>query len=262
MDDDPVTPEPEASLEGLLESFLTRLRAGESPTVEEYAARHPHLADQIRETFPVAELMEQMGEEDAAAPAPASESDPAPERIGEYRILREIGRGGMGVVYEAQEETLGRRVALKVLPHQSMANPSHRERFRREVRAAAALQHPNIVPVFAVGEEPEASYYAMQYIRGQPLDAVVEELRARASNGARLSATSRKLMPESSDASARSSYFRNVARLGADVANALAYSHAEGILHRDIKPSNSSSTRRARCGSPTSAWPRPRTARP
>ncbi len=98
-------------------------------------------------------------------------------RLGDYRILREIGRGGMGVVYEAEQESLGRRVALKVLPPGALGNPRQVERFRREARAAARLHHTNLVPLFGVGEEGGTHYYVMQYIDGRPLDEVLVELR-------------------------------------------------------------------------------------
>jgi hypothetical protein len=88
--------------------------------------------------------------------------DPDPN-LGDYRIVREIGRGGMGVVHEAEQESLGRRVALKVLPPEALKHPMHVQRFQREARAAARLHHTNIVPVFGVGEENGTHYYAMQY---------------------------------------------------------------------------------------------------
>src|SRR5262249_41670972 len=91
--------------------------------------------------------------------------------------LREVGRGGMGVVYEAEQESLGRRVALKVLPPGALTDPRHVERFQREARAAARLHHTNIVPVFGVGEEDGTHFYVMQYIEGRPLDDVLAELR-------------------------------------------------------------------------------------
>ena len=97
--------------------------------------------------------------------------------MGDYRILREVGRGGMGVVYEAEQVSLGRRVALKVLPRQARQDRKTLERFRREARAAARLHHTNIVPVFEVGQDGDVSFYAMQFIQGQGLDLVIDELR-------------------------------------------------------------------------------------
>ena len=100
-----------------------------------------------------------------------------PIRVGEFRILRQVGRGGMGVVYEAVQESLGRHVALKLLPAEAIIDPKRLERFRREARAAARLHHTNIVPVFGVGEAEGKHYYAMQFIAGHPLDAVIEEVK-------------------------------------------------------------------------------------
>src|SRR5690242_21227587 len=98
------------------------------------------------------------------------------QQLGDYRIIREIGHGGMGVVYEAEQVSLGRHVALKVLPSQALVNPTHLERFRREAKAAARLHHTNIVPVFGVGEADRVHYYAMQYIAGEGLDKVLHDL--------------------------------------------------------------------------------------
>ena len=100
-------------------------------------------------------------------------------QIGDYRIIREIGRGGMGVVYEAEQISLGRRVALKVLPGQVSDDPKVLDRFRRDVKAAARLHHTNIVPVFEVGQDGPTAFYAMQFISGQGLDKVIQELRRR-----------------------------------------------------------------------------------
>src|SRR5262249_61756535 len=99
--------------------------------------------------------------------------------VGDYRILREVGRGGMGVVYEAEQESLGRRVALKLLPPHALLDARHVARFEREARAAARLHHTNIVPVFGVGHHEGAHFYVMQFIQGQGLDEVISELRRR-----------------------------------------------------------------------------------
>src|SRR5205814_322053 len=99
------------------------------------------------------------------------------ERLGDYRILREVGRGGMGVVYEAEQLSLGRRVALKVLPAHALSGAQRLERFRREAKAAAKLHHTNIVPVFGVGEADGVHFYAMQFIRGEGLDKVLHDVR-------------------------------------------------------------------------------------
>jgi serine/threonine protein kinase/Flp pilus assembly protein TadD len=228
----------------------------------------------------------------AVEPPPNAGSGELPEQLGDYRILREIGRGGMGVVYEAMQESLGRHVALKVLPFHSLLAPTHRERFQREARAAARLHHSNIVPVFGVGVHHGLHYYAMQYIEGQGLDRVLRELRrlrggksgpldGQHSLAAHVAASLVGGLPSHQPRQAQTSipggatrvssaspppgvkataedgprgpasagqtnlasgtdaqYFDGVARVGVQVAEALAYAHRQGILHRDIKPSN------------------------
>ncbi|QDV37669.1 serine/threonine-protein kinase [Tautonia plasticadhaerens] len=161
-------------------SFLARYRAGERPSIEDLAARHPELAGPIRRLLPALVRVEQDLSVDVdvhdAAPAARGVIEGRAWRLGDYWILGEIGRGGMGVVYEAEQVSLGRRVALKVLPHRVAHDPRALERFRREAKAAARLHHTNIVPVFEVGREGDFAFYAMQLIRGQGLDQVIDEL--------------------------------------------------------------------------------------
>jgi eukaryotic-like serine/threonine-protein kinase len=171
---------------------------------------------------PAVVLMEQLKprqEDGSAAGNKEAGTGAMPERMGAYRIVREIGRGGMGVVYEAEEEALGRRVAVKVLTNRLLTNETLKARFRRESRAAARLHHTNIVPVLGVGETSEHCYYAMQLIEGQGLDQVIEAARATQDK-------------------ARRARCRQAAQVGLQVAEALAYAHDQGVLHRDIKPSN------------------------
>ena len=160
--------------------FAERYRRGERPSLTEYANRYPDLADEIRDLFPTLVVMERFGggEPPGAGNRPRADG-PIPERLGDYRILREIGRGGMGVVYEALQESLGRHVALKVLSPDRFSGPVAAIRFRREARTAALLHHTNIVPVFGVGEHEGVPYYAMQYIQGRGLDAVLRDAVAR-----------------------------------------------------------------------------------
>src|SRR5262245_15295698 len=167
----------------LAEEFLERYRRGERPPLKEYIDRYPHLEAEIREVFPAMAMMERVGLADASladdptAPAKSLFSPPCVAQLGDYRIIREVGRGGMGVVYEAEQVSLGRPVALKVLLGRGLLNSTHRERFRREVKAAARLHHSNIVPVFGTGEVEGTHYYAMQFIRGEGLDRVLRDLR-------------------------------------------------------------------------------------
>src|SRR5262249_42959021 len=150
-----------------------RLRRGERPALSEYVRRHPDLADEIRELFPALAALEQLKPESAEATGPVTVAGPdgVPlSRLGDYRLLREVGRGGMGAVYEAEQVSLGRPVALKVLPTPALQEPRQLERFRREARAAAKLHHTNIVPVYGIGCHEGLHYYVMQFIPGQGLD--------------------------------------------------------------------------------------------
>jgi serine/threonine protein kinase/WD40 repeat protein len=288
------------AVEKLAEEFVERYRRGERPPISEYCERLPEQAAEIRELFPALVMMEDVAPEETVARGPPDVSGPAgrgdlPERLGDYRILREVGHGGMGVVYEAEHVALGRHVALKVLPFHVAKVPHALERFRREARAAAKLHHSNIVPVFEVGEAGNVQFYAMQFIPGQSLDGVLEEVRRlRMAAGSRsgrpeidsettstrLEATdslrrpvgttkdetttiaiglldghgaapgapdsrhdSHAALPGQGDLSSLSGshpqqYYASVARIGVQVADALAYAHDRGVVHRDIKPSN------------------------
>jgi WD40 repeat protein/serine/threonine protein kinase/tetratricopeptide (TPR) repeat protein len=166
----------------LAEEFLERYRRGERPSLKEYVTRHPDLAGEIHEVFPAMALMENIAVTDESlAEAPRGTEAARPgvplEQLGDFRLIREIGRGGMGIVYEAEQLSLGRHVALKVLPRKLLLDGKTRQRFEREARAAARLHHTNIVPIFGVGEHDGLPYYVMQFIQGLGLDQVLEELQ-------------------------------------------------------------------------------------
>src|SRR5262245_51265280 len=154
----------------LAEEFVARYRRGERPTLEEYIQKYPELADRIRALFPALLLLERARPVSEPESADVRRAKLRLERLGDFRILREVGRGGMGVVYEAEQESLGRHVALKVLPSSALLDAKQVDRFQREARAAARLHHTNIVPVYGVGQQDGLHYYVMQFIQGLGLD--------------------------------------------------------------------------------------------
>lgn len=168
-------------LELLADEFAARCRRGELPSVAEYAAKYPQYADAIEELLPAVAMMEQFRADERArreAVARQSRAAAVPGHLGDFDVIQEIGRGGMGIVYEAEQKSLGRRVALKVLPRHVLLLDKDLKRFQREARTAARLHHTNIVPVFGVGDQDGLHYYVMPLVRGVGLDEVLRELRS------------------------------------------------------------------------------------
>src|SRR5690242_15311872 len=166
----------DAVLAEVVEEFTNRVQAGEAVDVESYAQRHPEYAERIRQLLPALALLAEVGRSASAAredmPMTVAEGQLS-GTLGDFRLLREVGRGGMGVVYEAEQISLRRRVALKVLPFAATMDARHLQRFHNEAQAAACLHHPNIVPVYFVGCERSVHFYAMQFIEGQSLAELI-----------------------------------------------------------------------------------------
>jgi serine/threonine protein kinase/WD40 repeat protein/tetratricopeptide (TPR) repeat protein len=249
----------ESLIAHLSEEFMERLKRGESFSVEEYIERHPQHAGVIRNVLTSLQFMHLAGADSLGTVASGDTRIQPEGTLGDYRIVRELGRGGMGVVYEAVQISLGRRVALKVLPFASTLDAKQLQRFKNEAHAAAQLHHTNIVPVYATGCERAVHFYAMQYVEGRTLAQVIADLRLQTADlpnslGLQRSAdsptgpdtaesASRDLTPpvagRSTERSAHSpAFFRMVAQLGIQAAEALEHAHQLGIIHRDIKPAN------------------------
>ncbi len=254
-------------LTAALEEYRALLEAGRRPNRAEFLARHAELGDTLLECLAGLELVHGLAPalSGDAASALAAETDLAlAEPLGDFRLLREIGRGGMGIVYEAEQISLSRRVALKVLPFAAALDPRQLQRFRNEATAAANLHHDHIVPVLGVGTARGVHFYTMPYIEGQTLAAIIEELRAFENRGqtperqpandtprlpaisqadvhdvATIVMTTPPVTALTRDGSIRTpAFFQSVARLGFEAADALAHAHRIGITHRDIKPAN------------------------
>ncbi len=217
----------------LAEEFLERYRQGQRPSLKEYIERHPRLAAEIKDVFPAMALMENIAiadeslADDATGPARQTEQAP-PEHLGDYRILREVGRGGMGIVYEAEQVSLGRHVAVKVLPGKTFVDDQQRRRFEREAKAAAKLHHTNIVPVFGVGEHEGLPYYVMQFIQGLGLDGVLDELKRMHSGASATGGELRVARKDVSVADVARSLLTAAFQDGEPAANAAGSSKAAG----------------------------------
>jgi serine/threonine protein kinase len=281
-DGTPVEASTDGKLARALEAYLSAVERGQAVDPERLAAEYPAIAGELRSCLEILRLAGRVEGEPGAAAAVDGTEDHAPApMLGDFRILRQVGRGGMGVVYEAEQVSLHRRVALKVLPFASALDPQQLRRFQTEAQAAAQLHHTNIVPVFSVGCERGVHYYAMQYIEGQTLAMLIRDLRRLSglepsagdatTTGPSLAeeVASGRLAPQPPpgkvgrgspdpaqvmteglqgrlaiprtthhDSTRSRAYFRTVANLGMQAAEALEHAHSLGIIHRDIKPAN------------------------
>jgi serine/threonine protein kinase/tetratricopeptide (TPR) repeat protein len=244
-----IAPQLSAQVMHVLEEYLAQLERGTPPHPEQLLAQHPELAEPLRDYLASLEFLHRAAVKlrsgDQVQETKAAGEVTELGQLGDYRLLREVGRGGMGIVYEADQVSLSRRVALKVLPFAAALDPKQLQRFKNEAQAAAHLHHTNIVPVFGVGCEGGVHFYAMQYIDGQTLAAFVRDLQRPAEpsyaegTGGPEGGPTRPVAVFSTERSARpAEYFRTVARLGVQAAEALEHAHGLGVLHRDVKPAN------------------------
>ena len=211
-------------IEELADQFTAELRLGSVKSVEQFASRYPVWANQIHKLFPLLVLIESGKSCVSAIAQDVSSSDASlswiDRELSDFRIIREVGRGGMGVVFEAEQLSLRRRVALKVLPPRLADSVQYSRRFQREAVAAARLHHTNIIPVFSHGRYEDTCFFSMQFIDGCGLDESLKHTR-----------------PPRQQCDLRGNWIR-IAEIGRQVASALQYAHEQGVLHRDIKPAN------------------------
>jgi serine/threonine protein kinase/Flp pilus assembly protein TadD len=245
-----------------LEEYRELLEAGSAPQREAFLARHPDIAGELHDCLSglemihaVAPALSGVAAERAALEEPGTGAAPG-AALGDFRLVREIGRGGMGIVYEAEQLSLRRCVALKILPLAGTLDPRHLQRFHNEARAAACLHHGNIVPVFFVGCERGIHFYTMQLIDGRPLSDLIRQMRGQGEMPTESECAAMPPYPSPSRATSSTprpaaevtplvgavghsrDYFRRVAELGVQAADALEHAHQLGIVHRDVKPGN------------------------
>ncbi len=250
----------------LVEQLVDLARGASPDELDRFLRSHPEHADKLLELLPSLKALEQFSDSGGSIPPKLSlDAQNGPRTLGDFEILREVGKGGMGIVYEARQLSLNRRVALKVLPFASVLDSRRQQRFQNEAMAVARLRHPRIVGVHSVGCERGVHYYAMEFVEGHTLADLIREVRREIglktdkdqpgpSASQPVNHPASEMLPKSGKADERdtgpigglsteepfvkSEYFRRIAEWGQQIAEALEYAHSVGIIHRDIKPSN------------------------
>jgi len=239
-------------LEVLASEFAEKSRQGQRPSIDEYVARYPQLEDRIRELFPMVAALEQWKTDRESELLRQQLPDQFQlKQLGECRIIREIGRGGMGVVFEALEGRMERRVAVKLLPWRISLVSHRQERFENEARTIARLRHANIVPIYSFGRHEDYAYYVMQYVDSVSLARILDRLREsevvsfadEIREATRVEPGDAPRPPEMTSTfmgnrGLHRDSWKAMARIGVQVAQALRHAHRLGVLHNDVKPGN------------------------
>lgn len=232
-------------IEVLASEYAEKARQGENPSIDSYLERYPEMATQIRELFPMVAALEQWKSDRESEVLRAQLPDQFKlKQLGDCRLVREIGRGGMGVVFEALEGSIERRVAVKLLPWRISMVPHRQERFEREAQTIARLRHANIVPIFRFGRHDDYAYYVMQYVESVNLGHMIEALNARGHVWPAQEIQEHTSRADDSDMGSverkglKQDSWKAFARIGFQVAQALRHAHRQGVLHNDVKPGN------------------------
>ena len=248
MEIDPRRVRSRVQIEVLASEYADNARQGKTPSIESYIERYPDMATEIRELFPMVAALEQWKSDRENEVLRNQLPDQFKlKQLGDCRLVREIGRGGMGVVFEALEGSIERRVAVKLLPWRISMVPHRQERFEREAQTIAKLRHSNIVPIFRFGRHEDYAYYVMQYVESVNLGHLIGALSER-----QQVSPAQEIRDEVGESSSGESWthegadrkklkqdsWKAFARIGLQVAQALRHAHRMGVLHNDVKPGN------------------------